>query len=423
VHEITNPNSTILGINFARYNDMKSLLKFILIFSVSLNLLGEDDRTEASPSSEKSKPISDWLSKIHITPSQSYMKTKSSIIDIGIHTLQETGETWKTRLEKHAKSSWNTVGECPGLNPTPSNSVIDALIDDMPSILAEAAGEKALSRFGTVRSIIHIPVTIAKPYMSDEDSSLNEKQKAIALGAATITGAAIGAAYLNHNEISFSEDLSIPIRVNGVKSFTLRLGGENIGFKSKNPHFELGTTFKFDNDASISIQGGASRVISSGKSGKEKLGVAINFPVIDNIKSRQVISVRGGASASYKGPRSNENFSGGKYAGAISYSYYPRFQASDNSDLSKIKIKLNILPIEVSGDTLINPETGKVDKKTASSSANATLGYTLNTNSSATSFRVGVHGGIAYHAQRDVTPVYGASFSIVVSPKMKSEKK
>ena len=73
-----------------------------------------------------------------------------------------------------------------------------------------ALGEKAISHFDSVDELLDIPITLAKPFVKDDDTELTEGQKAVALGAVAVTGLAAGSVYLSENEVNFTE--SIPLK-------------------------------------------------------------------------------------------------------------------------------------------------------------------------------------------------------------------
>lgn len=378
---------------------------------------------EISPDA-KEQILKEWLKQLRRTPYEGVRATRSSMIDISSYALTEAGDGWREGIEDYVYSHWDFSGKCPTAGPDQNEEAFESLIKDLPIVLAEAAGEKAVSRFDSISDVINIPLFIAAPFMDNVDGELTEAQTAIALGSATAVAATIGAAYLMENEIEFSEKIELPLGGDeaAIKSVTLDIGAENIGFSSNNPYLEAGTTIRLHDHLtadgpSFSISAGASHVTSPRATGKESINLRLTVPTVDSDKTLQTLRVRGSITATHLGPRNRGKYNGGSYNGSLVYSVRPRFNLENNPELSNLDININLTPISVSGGMLINPDTGRPLNQQVSTSAQATVGYNLRSTSSATRFSASVRGGLTYDLEGNASPTYGANFMLTIKPR------
>ena len=386
---------------------------------VSSDEVSSIEMTITADSEENRSLILDWLRQYQTTTNHGANTTRGSVIEIGVDTLDSSGNTLKSKFEDYALSNWDQFGRCSNTSPDEMQKAFEALLKDMPEIIAQAAGESLQTEYNSLDDLVNIPLFFVRPFVENDQLQLNETQTAVAIGTVTAAAVTASSLYLRQNEVDFSEKFKIPTSSINLNELSLNIAGENIGFNSDNPYLRLGTTIEFENNTSFSISAGASRVTSSKAKGKETIDLGVDLPIFESDHSLQSLKMYAGASSIHLGPRDRNVYTGGSYKGEIIYSLTPRFDLEKNPALSDLRLNLKVSPLAVSGSMMLDPETGRPQDQLTSSIARASFGYSFNTPTSSANLSVGAKGGVSYMHDGTISPIYGGFFSLIIKPNQK----
>lgn len=434
LHHLRHGFCLFLSMNLFFKNGLFILL-FVLSFSVSAQAetaqssdLITNPQMNFSPEIEISvvevkdaklkKLILGWVQDIEVsTTHEGVQKTTSSLLSIGPDVFETSFSRWQSKLEHFASKNWDTYCDCPSNLTYDTQKAFGDSLSSVPDILASALANEASRRFDSEEELIGIPLFFVSPFLNNTETELTDLQKTVALSSIVVVGATAGAIYLSSETIDFSETVYIPTNSDRVESFGIIIGGENLGLNSSNPHFQLGTSFRFNNDASLSLTGGASRVTSSSATGKESISFNLYLPTFNTDRSFQDLSIFGSASTIHEGPLSEGDFIGGTFNGGVHYTITPHFNLERRPGLSNFDLNIGIVPFQFSGDTMIDPETGRPGRQIASSSVDVSVGHQVDLPNSQVRFNASANTGLLYQVDGETSPLYGANFSLTITPR------
>ena len=380
-------------------------------------LAGNDEESAIIvPQTESQREFLQSLFKgLSDNPDESATFVGHSIRSIPKSVISMSTKTMMSRIESLAIANWNFVGNCPSI-PTPEKEdSLDALLKTVPDIVMRNLVSQTAKRVDSSKEAANLTLTIIKPFLPQGTDTLSDRQKVLTYGTAIIGGAVAGTAYLVNNEVNFENEFSVPVRDSAaIASIGLAVEGENIGFSSDNPYVGLGTTFNFNNDFSISLAGGASRVTSQRLSGKQNAGFNLSLPISSESFDHK-ISFGGSVSRIYKGPVDGQRITGGAYNGNVTYTTSPVFL---RTILPNLRTSIAITPLRAAGSILKDPATGVPKNYRVSSEARANISYrVINSDVWTGGFNFSIGGGALYSPRGEVSPLVEGTLGVTIIPK------
>ena len=369
--------------------------------------------------SQKQKILQLWLSGIEMNTETSQQRLENSLRSLPKKIIKTTAYSWNKQVAELIKY-YDPYNDCFSLIIDPDDDPLLKLQNKIPGILISSIQNETTKNFDTPEEISDAALTIIRGALPKGTAELDNVQKAATLATVLIGGTAIGSAYLSTNEIDFNQNVNIPSGA-VFDSVQLLVEGENIGFKSKNPYLSLGTKIKLDNDFIITLAGGGSKVTSQKKSGKQDATFGLTIPFSNNDLNTQKIQVNSSFSTKYDG-LDNTKITEGNYASSITYSFTPKFDLNKNPELETFKLNVLVTPFEMIGNPALSfEESIKNSKK--SSYVSTSLFYEPNIDTSNKMFlQFSLIGGANYNDSK-IDPIYGGNFSILITPKTKTESK
>ena len=158
-------------------------------------------------------------------------------------------------------------------------SNLKPLLRDIPKIILSALLSKAESENPGFLNRERLVINLAKYFIPENFKSYTFEEKVKIAGIALSGGVLFANTFLKENDIDFNNFFEIGINnLFPLSNISLNLIGKNIGQNSKDPFIYSSTILNFNNDFSISLSAGSTRVNSDNQNGKQNFGIVLSVP-------------------------------------------------------------------------------------------------------------------------------------------------